>query len=101
MCAVPGYLVQGSNGEYPLLTVAERVELVRRVRELVPAGRLLLAGSGCESTADTVLLTSQMADAGADAAVVVTPSYYKTAMNVRRRAGLLRRLGTLDASHRS
>ena len=76
-----GYLVQGSNGEYIYLTAAERVEMVRRVRQMVPTRRLVLAGSGCESTAATILLTSQMADAGADAVVVVTPCYYKAAMN--------------------
>lgn len=76
-----GYLVQGSNGEYIYLSAAERVEMVRRVRQMVPAERLVLAGSGCESTADTVQLTAQMADAGADAVVVVTPCYYKASMN--------------------
>ncbi|XP_043234348.1 4-hydroxy-2-oxoglutarate aldolase, mitochondrial-like isoform X2 [Amphibalanus amphitrite] len=76
-----GYLVQGSNGEYIYLTPSERVELVRRVRPLVTDGRLLLAGSGCESTAETVELSQQMAEAGADALVVVTPCYYKASMN--------------------
>lgn len=49
MCfIVIGLVVQGSNGEYPYLTVEERVEVVRTVKQSLPAGRLLIAGSGCE-----------------------------------------------------
>ncbi|XP_068084582.1 4-hydroxy-2-oxoglutarate aldolase, mitochondrial [Anabrus simplex] len=75
-----GYVVQGSNGEYPLMTAEERVEMVRKVRELIPKDKLLIAGSSCESTRSTVELTNQMADAGADAVLVINPSYYKTSM---------------------
>lgn len=45
---VSGLVVQGSNGEYPFLTEEERVEVVRTVRRSLPAGKLLMAGSGCE-----------------------------------------------------
>jgi hypothetical protein len=38
---------------------------------------LVLAGSGCESTRATIQMTAAMAAAGADAAVVITPSYFK------------------------
>jgi len=34
-----------------------------------------------EATRDTVQLTSKMAEAGADAALIITPSFYKNAMN--------------------
>jgi 4-hydroxy-2-oxoglutarate aldolase len=75
-----GYVLGGSNGEYVLLTPDERVELVRAVRRAMPAGRLLIAGSAMESTRATIGLTRRMAEAGADAALVVTPSYYKSRM---------------------
>lgn len=77
-----GLVVQGSNGEYVYLTPEERVELVKRSREFLPdsSGKLLLAGSGCESTRDTINMTQKMAAAGADAVMVVTPSYYKGGM---------------------
>ncbi len=39
--------------------------------------KLVLAGSGCESTRATIQMTAAMAAAGADAAVVITPSYFK------------------------
>ncbi|XP_053197091.1 4-hydroxy-2-oxoglutarate aldolase, mitochondrial [Scomber japonicus] len=78
-----GLVVQGSNGEYPYLTEEERVEVVRRVRRSLPAQKLVMAGSGCESTRATVQLTEKMAAAGADAVLVVTPCFYKGKMDSR------------------
>lgn len=76
-----GYVLGGSNGEYVLLTPEERVETVRIARGVMPADRLLVAGSAMESTRATIDLTRRMAEAGADVALVVTPSYYKARMN--------------------
>ena len=75
-----GYVVGGSNGEYVLLTTDERVEMVTILRESVSSTRRLIAGSGMEGTAATIDLTRRMARAGADAALVITPSYYKGRM---------------------
>lgn len=75
-----GYVVQGSNGEYAYMRAEEKIDLVCKVRELAPKGKLILAGSGCEATRDTIEMTSEMAEAGADAALVVTPSFYKSGM---------------------
>lgn len=76
-----GLVVQGSNGEYPFLSEEERVEVVRAVRRTLPREKLLMAGSGCESTRATVKLTDKMAAAGADCVLVVTPSFYKGKMD--------------------
>jgi dihydrodipicolinate synthase/N-acetylneuraminate lyase len=43
-----GYVVQGSNGEYAYMRPEEKIELVRTVRRLAPADKIILAGSGCE-----------------------------------------------------
>ncbi|XP_009463448.1 PREDICTED: 4-hydroxy-2-oxoglutarate aldolase, mitochondrial [Nipponia nippon] len=75
-----GLVVLGSNGEYPYLAPRERLEVVSCVRRALPRERLLLAGSGCESTQATIELTVSMAEAGADVALVVTPCYYRGAM---------------------
>lgn len=75
-----GYVLGGSNGEYALLTPEERVALVQTARASLPAGRLLIAGSTQESTRGTVTLTRQMAEAGAHAALVTTPNYYRGRM---------------------
>ncbi|KAF1394615.1 hypothetical protein PFLUV_G00002890 [Perca fluviatilis] len=78
-----GLVVQGSNGEYPYLTEEERVEVVKTVRRSLPTDKLLMAGSGCESTRATVQLTEKMAAAGADVVLVVTPCFYKGKMDGR------------------
>jgi len=75
-----GYLVHGSNGEFAYLNPKERVDVIRVVKEEAGAGQLVLAGSGCESTRETIEMTSAMAEAGADVAVVYTPCYYKAKM---------------------
>lgn len=49
---VAGYVVQGSNGEYAYMRAEEKIDLVHKVRELAPKGKLILAGSGCEGNRD-------------------------------------------------
>ncbi|XP_077205558.1 4-hydroxy-2-oxoglutarate aldolase, mitochondrial [Paroedura picta] len=75
-----GFVVQGSTGEAPYLTLQERLEVVGRLRRAVPKEKLLLAGSGCETTRGTIEMTAQVADKGADAALLVTPCYYRGGM---------------------
>ncbi|KAK6178036.1 hypothetical protein SNE40_012875 [Patella caerulea] len=75
-----GYVVEGSNGEYTFLTPNERVEVVKKASEWAAKDKLIIAGSGCESTRDTIEMTNRMADVGARAVLVVTPCYYKGRM---------------------
>jgi 4-hydroxy-2-oxoglutarate aldolase len=77
-----GYVVGGSNGEFVFLTVEERVQVVRAARQAIPRDRLVIAGSGMESTRETIDLTHRMAQVGADVALLVTPNYYRSRMNV-------------------
>ena len=74
-----GYLVLGSNGEAASLEEDEKLALVG-VARAQSGGRLLLAGTGLESTRGTIAFTRKAADRGVDAALVLTPSYYKTRM---------------------
>jgi len=48
MSATGGYVVLGSNGEFQYLTADERVEIVRRVRQMTAPHQLIIAGAGCE-----------------------------------------------------
>ncbi len=75
-----GYVVLGSNGEGVLLDEEERVRVWAAARQAIPADKLLVAGTGAESTRQTIDITQRAADAGADAALVVTPHYYAPAM---------------------
>ena len=73
---VRGLLVLGSNGEYVYLSEAEKRQVVETTVAAAGAGIVVLVGSGCESTAETIRLTRDCADLGVHAALVVTPSYY-------------------------
>jgi 4-hydroxy-2-oxoglutarate aldolase len=75
-CDLAGYVVLGSNGEAVYLTEEEKMRVLETARRAILRTRLLLAGTGCESTRQTIALTRQAAEAGADAALVVTPHYY-------------------------
>lgn len=78
-----GYVVAGSTGECATLTEPEKLRLWEVARKHIPAGKRFIAGTGCESTRDTITLTRQAASIGAEAALVVTPWYYKGAMRTR------------------
>lgn len=75
-----GLVVTGSTGEAALLDAAERRSLVEAAREIVPRDRWLIVGTGAESTRTCVQLTRDAASHGADAALVVAPHYYGSAM---------------------
>jgi 4-hydroxy-2-oxoglutarate aldolase len=75
-----GVVVLGSNGEFPYLDPGEKERLIAFVRENFPRERPVIAGTGCESTRETIRLTRRAAALGADAALVLNPSYYKGAM---------------------
>ena len=75
-----GYVVLGSNGEGVYLDAQEKVPVWETARRAISPGKLLIAGTGCESTRGTIALTREAAQAGADAALVVTPHYYGAKM---------------------
>jgi 4-hydroxy-2-oxoglutarate aldolase len=78
-----GLVVLGSNGEAPQLDDDEADRIIELVREGVPRGRPLIAGTGRESTAATIAATKRAAAAGADAALVRTPAFFKSQMTTR------------------
>lgn len=72
-----GVLALGSNGEAPMLDDDECVAIVEATRAEMPAGRTLLAGTGRESTPQTIEASRRAASAGADAVLVRTPMFFK------------------------
>ena len=75
-----GILALGSNGEAPLLDEDESDRVVAAARDVVPRDRVLLAGTGRESTRATIAATRRAAALGVDAVLVRTPSTYKGQM---------------------
>ena len=76
-----GILILGSNGEQVMLSETEKIKAIAAAREAVPADRLLLAGTGCQSTRETIALTRAAAAEGVDAVLVINPFFYKGCMN--------------------
>jgi len=76
-----GFVVLGSNGEAVHLTEREKRAVLRATRKAIPSERLLIAGTGEQSTRATIKLTRQAADLGADAALVTPPHYYRPRMD--------------------
>jgi 4-hydroxy-2-oxoglutarate aldolase len=74
-----GYTVIGSTGESVLLSRKE-IDLVwATVKEAAAPRKKLIAGTGAESTAETIERTKRAAELGYQAALVKTPYYYKPA----------------------
>src|SRR5207249_12038559 len=65
-----GVVVAGSTGEAAMLDPDEQRRMVGWVREVLPDGRWLVAGTGAESTRQAIALTRAAAAEGADAGLV-------------------------------
>ena len=75
-----GYVAFGSNGEAVHLTTAERSRVVEILRRTAAPGRLVIAGVNEQSTVAAIEATRGAAGAGADAVLVITPYFYRSAM---------------------
>ena len=73
-----GYVVIGSTGESVLLSFDEIEHIWAAVRESAAPGKLLIAGTGVETTAETIARSRRAASLGYDAVLVKTPHYYKS-----------------------
>jgi len=74
---VSGIVPCGSTGESPYLSREESRRVVELAVEQTGGRMPVIAGTGVAATRETVQLTRDAKDAGADAALVVTPFYFK------------------------
>jgi 4-hydroxy-2-oxoglutarate aldolase len=74
-----GYVAIGSTGESVLLSRSEVETVLATVKEAAGKGKQLIAGTGAESTAETIERTKRAAELGYQVALVKTPYYYKPA----------------------
>jgi len=72
-----GYVAMGSTGESVLLSHTEWETVLIAVKEAAAPGMRLIAGTGAESTAETIEKTKRAAQLGYEVALVKTPHYYK------------------------
>jgi len=78
---IKGLVALGSNGENVYLSEEEKMEVAKTVIQSASKDMMIIVGSGCESTRETIYLTNRMAKIGAHAALIVTPFYYGNKMN--------------------
>jgi 4-hydroxy-tetrahydrodipicolinate synthase len=74
---IHGLVPCGSTGEAATLTHEEQVVVVREVVRVARGRVPVIAGSGSNSTAEAIRLTRGAEDAGADAALLISPYYNK------------------------
>lgn len=75
--AIAGYVVLGSTGEAVMLSREEADLVLAAAKEAASPQKLLIAGTGAESTAETITRTKRAATLGYPVALVKTPYYYK------------------------
>jgi len=81
LTGLSGYVVCGSTGESVMLTTEEKIQLWEWVAQYAAPEKLLIAGTGMESVAETVALSNRAAEIGYKVAMVRTPHYYKNLIN--------------------
>jgi len=75
--ALAGVFALGSNGESMFLTESEKLKVLEVVLQEKADHQIVMAGSGYESTQQTISFSNQVAEMGADFVSILTPSYFK------------------------
>jgi len=78
---ITGFVALGSNGEAVHLNRDERHVVIATTRAVAESSGQVLAGAGTDSTRGTIALCQLAAEAGADVALVLPPSYYRARMD--------------------
>jgi 4-hydroxy-2-oxoglutarate aldolase len=78
MKILSGYVLFGSNGENVFLTREEKLQIIKTIRK--HTNRIIIAGTGLDSIKETISLTNDAAETGADYALIITPSFFKSEM---------------------
>jgi 4-hydroxy-2-oxoglutarate aldolase len=76
-----GYAMNGSTGESVLQLWDDIYRMWETAREVAAPSKILIAGTGAESTSETIEHTNRAASLGYPVALVRTPSFYKPAMS--------------------
>src|SRR2546423_4736114 len=77
---ITGYVILGSTGERVNLDEREYIEVIEAARAAVPEALSFIVGAGQQSTRATITEIKRAAEAGAKAALVITPHYYRSAI---------------------
>ncbi|GFP28494.1 dihydrodipicolinate synthase family protein, partial [Candidatus Hakubella thermalkaliphila] len=72
-----GVVVAGTTGESPTLSKEEKLELFQVVKEEAGDKLVVIAGTGSNSTRDSIALSKEAEKTGVDGIMLVTPYYNK------------------------
>jgi 4-hydroxy-2-oxoglutarate aldolase len=72
-----GFFALGSNGESKCMTETEKLKVLEVVLREKAEHQIVMAGTGYESTKQTIAFSRKAAEMGADFVSIVTPSYFK------------------------
>jgi 4-hydroxy-2-oxoglutarate aldolase len=75
-----GLFALGSNGENKSMTEDEKLKIFETIIDGKAGHQVIMAGTGCESTRETIAFSKKVAAMGADYVSVITPSYFKKQM---------------------
>ncbi|MEJ2736715.1 MAG: dihydrodipicolinate synthase family protein, partial [Anaerolineae bacterium] len=78
---VDGVVPCGTTGEFSSMTLGEKMQTIGICIDEVASRVPVLAGTGCQSTQETLELTQWAKDAGATGALVVAPYFLKPTYN--------------------
>ena len=71
-----GYFVLGTNGEFKTLSEEEKFKVLEIVLENSADDKVIMAGTGCESTRETIRLTKQAASMGVKMVSLLMPNFF-------------------------
>jgi len=77
---VVGYVVLGSTGERVNLDESEYLRVIESARQSTPPELSFIVGAGQQSTRGTIQEVERAVQAGAEAVLVITPSFYRPAI---------------------
>jgi len=76
-----GYLVLGTNGEFRSLSHSEQMDVLKTVVKAASADKVVMAGTGAESTKVSIELCHQAAEIGAHYGSLITPFFFAKKMS--------------------
>ena len=76
-----GYLVLGTNGEFRSLSTPEQMEVLKAVVKTASPDKVIMAGTGAESTSVSIELCHQAAELGVHYGSLITPFFFAKKMS--------------------
>jgi 4-hydroxy-2-oxoglutarate aldolase len=76
MSGIKGYFILGTNGEFKTLSEEERVKILEMAVETADESKVVMAGTGVESTRETIRLTKQAASIGVSSVSLLMPNFF-------------------------